>query len=73
MVGKNVHVVPTDFRWAVQYEGGGDREVFETQSEAFAYGTDIARRDKVQVLLYGRDGKIQMRQSFGNDPHNMKG
>ncbi|MNT95803.1 hypothetical protein D3C72_2377550 [compost metagenome] len=70
---KNIHVVPTDNGWAVETEGGGDRTLFATQEEAFAAGTERAKRDKVEVLLHGLDGQIQMRNSFGNDPRDIKG
>ncbi|GJG96735.1 DUF2188 domain-containing protein [Cupriavidus pauculus] len=47
--------------------------MFATQEEAITAGTEIARRDKVEILIHGRDGQIRERNSFGHDPRNVKG
>ncbi|KAI3590984.1 hypothetical protein D9X30_4469 [Cupriavidus sp. U2] len=71
----DIHVVPTQADgWAVEVEGSaGPAELFETQEEAIKVGTERARRDKVELLIHGRDGQIRERNSFGNDPRNIKG
>ncbi|CAG9172338.1 DUF2188 domain-containing protein [Cupriavidus respiraculi] len=70
----NVHVVPKDNGWAVEIEGGGGPLAhFEKQEDAIAEGTERAQMYKVELLIHGRDGKIRERNSFGNDPRNIKG
>jgi hypothetical protein len=51
---------------------GGQCTSFETQEEAIKAGRERAQRDKVELLIHGRDGQIRERNSFGNDPRNIK-
>ena len=69
----NIHVVPAGNEWSVEVAGGGERTMFFTQEEAIAAGTERARRDKVELLIHGRDGQIRERNSFGHDPRDVKG
>lgn len=69
----DIHVVPAGNEWAVEVSGGGERTMFFTQEEAIAAGTERAKRDKVELLIHGRDGQIRERNSFGHDPRNIKG
>lgn len=73
-MGKNVHIVPHDSGWAVRIEGN-DRasSVHRTQGEAAQAGRDRARRDAVEILIHGEDGRIRARDSYGNDPFPPKG
>lgn len=69
----NIHVVPAGDGWAVEAAGGGQRTTHPTQEEAIKAGTTRAQRDKVELLIHGRDGQIRERNSFGNDPRNVPG
>jgi len=69
----NIHVVPSDEGWAVEHAGGGNRKTFSSQEEAIRAGTEQAKREKVELLIHGRDGQIRERNSFGNDPRDVKG
>jgi hypothetical protein len=69
----NIHVVPVGNEWAVEAVGGGDRTMFFNQEEAIKAGTERAKRDKVELLIHGRDGQIRERNSFGHDPRDVKG
>ncbi|WP_244789368.1 DUF2188 domain-containing protein [Cupriavidus pauculus] len=74
MSGKNIHVVPAgENGWAVEAVGGGQREIFDTQEAAIQAGTERAKKDKVELLIHGRDGQIRERNSFGHDPRNIPG
>ncbi|CAG2154861.1 hypothetical protein LMG31506_05213 [Cupriavidus yeoncheonensis] len=73
MVGHNVHVVPAGDRWAVVADGGHGRETFRTQEEAVASGTEKARQREVDLFVHGRDGQTRARNSYGQDPHNIRG
>ncbi len=70
---KDVHVGPADNGWAVEVGGKADRTIHATQEAAIAAGNERAKRDKVELLIHGRDGKIRERNSFGHDPRNIKG
>lgn len=69
----DIHVVPAGDSWAVEAAGGGKRTLYSTQDEAIAAGTERAQRDKVELLIHGRDGQIRERNSFGHDPRDVKG
>ena len=69
----DIHVVPAGNEWAVEAAGGGKRTIHATQDEAIKAGTERAKRDKVELLIHGRDGQIRERNSFGHDPRNVKG
>ncbi|MHA3016401.1 DUF2188 domain-containing protein [Cupriavidus necator] len=49
------------------------RETFETQDEALAAGTERAKEKQVELLVHVLDGKVLERNSFGNEPRNVKG
>lgn len=42
--------------------------VYKTKKEAVLAGRDEARARKVEHLIHRIDGKIQERNSYGNDP-----
>ncbi|MGO4278188.1 DUF2188 domain-containing protein [Cupriavidus sp. KB_39] len=73
MMAADIHVVPAGDGWAVEAAGGGKRTTYETQEEAIKAGTERAQRDKVELLIHGRDGQIRERNSFGHDPRDVKG
>ncbi|MFC4523675.1 MULTISPECIES: DUF2188 domain-containing protein [Cupriavidus] len=73
-MGKNIHVVPKDGGWDVSREGGQRASSHHaTQAEAIEAATAAAKRDKVELLVHGKDGQIRLRNSFGNDPTRSKG
>lgn len=70
----NLHVMPHGEGWDVIHEGSRYAESHHTtQDEAIAAGTERARREKVELLIHGRDGQIRARNSFGHDPRHIPG
>ena len=65
-----VHTVPHEDGWANR-RAGADRvsKVFDTKAEAQSAGRDTARRDGAEHLIHGKNGRIQERNSYGNDPY----
>jgi len=68
-MAKNVHVVPRDGGWGVLREGN-DRagSIHRKQETAIAEGRGTAKRDHVELVVHGRDGRIRAKDSLGNDP-----
>ncbi len=63
-----------DGKWQVRREDASRASrVFDTQSEAESHGRRTAQREKVELIVAGRDGEIRDRSSFGNDPRNIPG
>ena len=74
MAGKNQHVLPHEGKWAVKGEGSKRASsIHDTQAEAAARARDLARRQKSELLVHGRDGEIRSRDSYGHDPYPPKG
>ena len=72
--GKNQHVVPHERGWAVKSERGKRASsVHQTQQAAIDRGREIARNQKSELLIHGRDGQIRKRDSHGHDPYPPKG
>ncbi|MFH2146311.1 MAG: DUF2188 domain-containing protein [Candidatus Omnitrophota bacterium] len=68
-MGKNQHVVKTDSGWGVRGEGNS-RLTSEHQIKKAAEDAarQIARNQNSEIVIHGRDGKIQDKDSYGNDP-----
>ena len=59
--------------WAVK-KGGSSRatKVYSTQKEAIDHGRIIAKSQKAEFYIHGRDGKIREKDSYGNAPYPPK-
>lgn len=72
-MGKNQHVVPRGDQWAVVGAGNAKAtRVVQTQNQAIQIAQDIARNQKSDTKIHGKDGKIRAGNSYGNDPHPPK-
>lgn len=73
MTKKDVHVVPHKDGWATKKEGASRAgTVTDTQKQAFERARDQAKREHVEVVIHGRDGKVRDSDSYGNDPNPPK-
>jgi uncharacterized protein YdaT len=71
---RNQHVVPRQGGWAVKGEGASRAtETFDRKVDAVERGRDIARNQGTELLVHGRDGKFETRDSHGHDPFPPKG
>lgn len=63
------HVVPREDGWAVRGSGNSrDTSHHRTQGQAIDAATDIARTQRGEVVIHGRDGRIRDSDSYGSDP-----
>ena len=73
-MGKNQHVVMHDDRWAVTEEGGSAPVAWcRTQGQAWEKAKAIARRERSEAVLHGKDGRVRERNTYGYDPRSSKG
>ena len=71
---RNQHVVPREDGWAVRGEGNNrDTRRFETQGDAIRVARRIARNQKGELFVHGRDGRIRERRSYGDAPYPASG
>ncbi|MFS4459266.1 DUF2188 domain-containing protein [Bdellovibrio sp. HCB2-146] len=68
----NKHVVPSGNGWAVKTAGYTVSRQ-PTQKAAISTATNMAKSDRSEVVIHGRDGKIREKNSYGNDPRKIKG
>jgi hypothetical protein len=69
------HVVPNqDGGWDVK-RGGGQKASHhtDTKAEAERIARDISKNQGTELIIHGKDGKIQSKDSHGNDPYPPKG
>lgn len=70
---RDIHVVPHNDGWATKKEGAQRVGVkTDTQKQAIERAKDQAKREKVEVVIHGRDNKIRDSDSYGNDPNPPK-
>jgi hypothetical protein len=68
-MGKNQHVVPAGDGWGVRGEGNSRlTSAHDTQREAIAAASQIAKNQHSELLIHGQNGQIRERESYGNDP-----
>lgn len=71
---KNQHVVPHQGKWAVKGAGNERNTVItNTQQQAIEKARQIAKNQESELLIHGRNGTIREKNSYGNDPQNIKG
>ena len=74
MAKKNQHVVPSSGGWIVKSTGSSRASsTHSTQAEAVAAAVKIARDQKTELYIHGRDGRIRERNSYSHDVYPPKG
>jgi hypothetical protein len=61
-------------KWAVQTDGTKRADsVHENKAPAVTRARELAENKKTELVIKGQDGKIQSKDSHGNDPRKTKG
>jgi hypothetical protein len=69
MTKRNQHVVPLGNGWAVKGEGNAKyTAITENKRDATVIARNIAKNNKSEIVIHGKDGRIQDKDSYGNDP-----
>lgn len=68
MAKNSRHVVPSSAGgWSVRKTGASRAsKIFTTQTDAINYAKQLARKDKADVYVHGRDGMVRNRTSYKN-------
>ncbi len=71
----NQHVVPNaDGGWQVKGEGNSKATInTDTKQEAVDSAREIASNQGTELIIHGKDGKIQSKDSHGKDPFPPRG
>jgi len=73
MTGEH-HVVPDPKGgWKVK-RSNSDRSSgnFDKKQDAVNFGRELSKNQKTELVIHGKDGKIQRKDSHGNDPNPPK-
>jgi len=70
---KNVQTVPTGGNWVNKVGGSQVGPAFPTQEAAVAEGRVLAMQNHSEHVIHGTDGQIRDKQSYGNDPREIRG
>jgi hypothetical protein len=66
--------MPAEKGWRVEVEGANrPRSTHKTQAEAAKAAREIARKNKSELLIHGRNGRVRNRSTYGSDPRQIKG
>lgn len=61
-------------KWEVRRVGASHAiKLFDTQREAIKRGRSLAMNQKVELIVIGLKGQILRKDSYGNDPREIKG
>ncbi len=73
-MSKSVHITKRENGWAVITEKSERAvKITTTQKEAIDLGRSIAKNNKSELIIHGRDNKIREKDSHGKDSPNIKG
>jgi hypothetical protein len=76
MAKGDVHVVwrDDDSKWAVEKEGiSRASSLHDTKESAAMAGRENAINERSELLIHGKDGKIQERNTYKQDPYPPRG
>lgn len=74
MSKKSIHITPKGDQWQVKTAGSTKAtKVCNTQKECIDYGKQQAKRNNAELVIHGTNGQIREKNSYGNDPRNIKG
>jgi len=62
------HVVPSNGDWAIKKDNAERAtKIFDNQKQAIEVAIKIAKNQKAELVIHGRDGKIRVKNSYGSD------
>lgn len=74
MSKRNQHVVPREDGWAVRGAGAQrDTRVFDRKQDAVDRAREISHNQKSELVVHGQTGRIQYKDSHGNDTFPPRG
>lgn len=66
---KSNHVVPSKSGWSVKKSGSSRASrSFDTKDRAVTYAKNLSRTEKTELYIHKKNGMIQNKNSYGNDP-----
>jgi hypothetical protein len=67
------HVVPSSSGWSVKKSGAARASrTFDTKDKTVRYGRELSKNEKTELYIRKKNGMIQEKNSYGNDPNPPK-
>lgn len=67
-VSKNVWVTTHGDKWAVKIAGSGKiSKTFDRKADALEYAKSLAQKKKTELISQKRNGRINLKNSYGRD------
>jgi uncharacterized protein YdaT len=74
MENQNQHVIPLGNGWAVKKEGSNRFTVItDTQKDAIKVARELAKHQKADLIVHGKDGKVREMSSYKVTEENLLG
>lgn len=76
MTKKSNHVVPSTKKdgWSVKKSGSSKAsKSFSRKEDAVKFARELSRKERTELYIHKKDGRIQDKSSYGNDPSPPKG
>ncbi len=71
---KMYHLVPNEGKWVVKKALAlKASKIFDNKIDARVYAIKLAQNDKTELIIHGKDGRIQDRKSYGDRASSAKG
>ena len=71
---KQIHTVPRPGGWGNKRSGASKvTKIYPTKAKAQTAGRKTAISQKAEHIIHNKNGRIRIRNSYGNDPHPPKG
>ncbi len=69
MKRQEYHVVPHGGQWAVKRDNASRASgLFDNKQDAINAGRELSKELGAELVIHGRNGRIQDSDSYGNDP-----
>lgn len=73
MAKRTNHVVPSSTGWAVKKSGSSKASrIFSDKEKAVDYGRKLSKTERTELYIHKKNGMIQDKRSYGNDPNPPK-
>lgn len=71
---KKIFVSPINGDWKVKTVGAEKAAgIFDTKAEAVDRAIELAKNQNAELFVQNQNGQIGWKNSYGNDPKNIKG
>lgn len=73
MSNKTIRVTHQGDKWQVKTDGASKAaKLTDTKADAVQSAIQQAKHQRAELIIQGKDGKIQSKDSYGNDPNPPK-